>query len=290
MNQSPKGAMRPLRVVLWAALSASAAAAGPFSLVSDSERMTAVSSKVYNGYVHARLPDGSFQRETYALGNGGLDSGDRVGSDSTGVGANGGDRGANRADDTIDHTTFDEMAKTIAGPLAGQNYVPTPNAAKTSLLIMVYWGETFGSSHELMGGLKDYIDARNARMLGFDSEGAVAAQADHSSAFFGRSFRMGLVENLHADVISALEADRYYVILRAFDFQLAWKQKKIKLLWETRFSLSEREHDFEKEVPSMAQYASTYFGQDSHGLLRSPVPEGHVEIGEIKSLGATPEK
>lgn len=66
--------------------------------------------------------------------------------------------------------------------------------------------------------------------------------------------------------------------------------KKIKLLWETRFSLSERLHDFEKEVPSMARYASTFFGQDSHGLLRSPVPEGHVEIGDVKSLGPVPDK
>jgi hypothetical protein len=272
------------------AFCSSQAVAGPFSLISDSEKMTAVSSKVFNGYVRARLSDGSFQRETYALGNGGFMDGGLAGTDGAGVEANGAAIGAVTADDTIDHTTFDEMAKTIAGPLASQNYMPTPNAGATNLLIMVYWGKTYGSNGSLLGGLKDYVDEKNARLLGFDSEAAVGSLSDHSAAFFGRSFNMGLKENLHADVISALEVNRYFVILRAFDFPLAWKQKKIKLLWETRFSLSERLHDFEKEVPSMAQYASAYFGQDSHGLLRSPVPEGHVEIGNVKSLGTVPDK
>lgn len=200
--------------------------AGPFSLISDSERMTAVSSKVFNGYVRIPLPDGSFQRETYALGNGGLMDGDRAGADGAGVDANGAAFGAITVDDTIDHTTFDEMAKTIAGPLASQNYVPTPDAGATHLLIMVFWGKTYGSAGNLLGGLKDYIDAKNARLLGFDSESVVGSLSDHSAAFFGRSFNMGLKQNLHSDVMSALEVNRYFVILRAFDFQLAWKQRK----------------------------------------------------------------
>jgi hypothetical protein len=42
----------------------------------------------------------------------------------------------------------------------------------------------------------------------------------------------------------------------------------------------------------MAQYASRYFGQDTHGLLRAQVLEGHVDVGEVKSLGevAPPQK
>jgi hypothetical protein len=40
----------------------------------------------------------------------------------------------------------------------------------------------------------------------------------------------------------------------------------------------------------VAQYASQYFGQDSNGLVHKPVPFGHVEIGEVKSLGSIPEK
>jgi hypothetical protein len=80
------------------------------------------------------------------------------------------------------------------------------------------------------------------------------------------------------------------VILRAFDFQSAWKGKKLKLLWETRFSLSQRRHDFGKDLPRMAQAASQYFGQASNGLVQTPIPLGRVDIGNVRSLGTEPEK
>jgi hypothetical protein len=79
--------------------------------------------------------------------------------------------------------------------------------------------------------------------------------------------------------------------LRAYDFQAAWRRRQVRLLWETRFSLSERRHDFEQELPAMARFASLYFGQDSHGLVRiPPIPEGRVDIGDVRSLGPVPEK
>jgi hypothetical protein len=92
------------------------------------------------------------------------------------------------------------------------------------------------------------------------------------------------------DLIAEIEDNRYFVVLMAYDFQMLWKQKKNKLLWETRFSIRERGNDFGKILPAVAQYASQYFGQDSKGLVRQPLPEGHVEVGEPRSLGAVPEK
>jgi hypothetical protein len=76
----------------------------------------------------------------------------------------------------------------------------------------------------------------------------------------------------------------------AYDFQLLWKAKKHKLLWETRFSIRQRHHDFDKDLPTMAQYASQYFGQDSGGLVHKEIPLGHVDIGDVKSLGEVPSK
>ena len=38
----------------------------------------------------------------------------------------------------------------------------------------------------------------------------------------------------------------------------------------------------------MALNASPYFGQSSNGLTHKPLPEGKVEIGELKSLGVVP--
>lgn len=272
--------MRAIFLLVWAAMAVAPVAAGPFSMISDSEQMVAVSSKVFNGYVRARRPDGSFAPETFAFGNGG-----KVDVRRIGVGAVVGDSGGANHDDTLDVITFEAMSKTVAGSLAAQNYLPTSDPEATSLLIMVFWGKTMGSTSTQDGGLKDMIDLNNAALLGFNSERVFSRGfGDHANMM------SNILRELHAGVMSAIEVNRYYVILRAFDFRHAWKERKIKLLWETRYSLSERLHDFSKELPGMTRYASQYFGQDSQGLIRAPVPEGHVEIGAVKSLGSVPEK
>ena len=76
----------------------------------------------------------------------------------------------------------------------------------------------------------------------------------------------------------------------AYDFQKIWKQKKRELLWETRFSIRQRGHDFDQQLTAMAQQASKYFGKDSHGLVRENLPEGRVELGELKTLGTVAAK
>jgi hypothetical protein len=288
MKQGSQASMKKLIIALLAAgtlvafaLNGEAGAQSPvvaggggFSAIFDSEsdQITAVSSKVHNGYVRAKLPDGSFRPETYALG---------VGGSVSGGGARVAAPGAVR-DDTIDRVTFADLARPITVALAGQNYLPTHDLGKIDILIVVYWGRTGGSVKVLGGADKDMIDARNAALLGFDLEGLLGSG-------LGPDFRSMLLRNIHSDLMDAIEVDRYYVVLLAIDFQSARKQKKIKLLWETRFSLSERRHDFGEELPIMTQFASQYFGQDSRGLIRKPIPEGNVHIGEVKSLGPVPE-
>jgi hypothetical protein len=75
------------------------------------------------------------------------------------------------------------------------------------------------------------------------------------------------------------------VIIMAYDFQKMWKQKQHKLLWETRFSIQQRGVEFDRQLPAMAMNASRFFGQDSHGLIRKDLPLGHVDIGELKTMG-----
>jgi hypothetical protein len=269
-------------VLVAAVVSAGALAeGGPLSLVSGSEQLTAVSSRVYGGYARQINPDGSYRAETYAFGNGG-----EVSSVQAGPGPSG---GGSVNDPTIDDVGFTTLLRTIARPLAEQHYIPTPDADATKLLIMVYWGRSGGSYQQQDGALKDYMDGINAQLMGFDSERVFQDRVDASTVFFGRSIRASIMDNIHSDLIAAIEQDRYYIILRAFDFQAAWKHKKVRLLWETRFSLSERQHDFARELPTMAHTASKYFGQDTKGLIRARIPEGQVEIGEIKSLGNVPE-
>jgi hypothetical protein len=83
-----------------------------------------------------------------------------------------------------------------------------------------------------------------------------------------------------------LQRYRYFVVLLAYDRRTA-AGKHPRLLWEARLSISEHRNQFDKRLPAMAWNASAYFGQDSHGLVHTPIPEGRVEIGELRSLEFT---
>ena len=274
----------------------------------DIDGVTAVASKASKDYVRAKLPDGSFQPEYYAFGEGGK-------------------WGGEISDATIDRLHFTGVARVVAEPLASQGYLPARDPAKTRLLIMVYWGTTavpgptsdsvayngYGSAQadlaramsrfnpepfwiqeaaisEMTGATvllnmenhqHDATDFKNAAMLGYDAAGVIGTD-------YGLELRRTPQRVRRDELISEIEENRYFVVLMAYDFQLMWKHKKHKLLWETRFSISERRNQFDKALPVMAQYASRYFGQDSRGLMRTRVPEGRVEIGEVRSLGDVP--
>jgi hypothetical protein len=266
--------LKSIRVVPISLLSL-AALVGPrdadaLDLISPSETITAVSAKVFNDYSRSKQADGSFKPESYAFGDGGLVR-IRLGGllDATVA--------TMMRDDTVDDTTFAEVVARIKGPLADENYLPSPNPAETKLLIMVFWGLTVGGSN-FSGPDRDKVDQINAWYLGYDSE-SIFSELSYLAP------SANIMRQVHADVLSSIEPNRYWVVLRAFDFQSSWKQKKLKLLWETRFSLSQRRHDFGKNLPEMASIAAHYFGQDTHGLINKLPPEGHVEIGDIKSLG-----
>ena len=121
---------------------------------------------------------------------------------------------------------------------------------------------------------RDQVNSRNASLLGYD------AWWDSMDGLKGTP-----LEHRRQDMIDELEHDRYFVILMAYDFQAMWKQKKHNLLWETRFSVQQRGVEFDKQLMTMAKSASQYFGQDTRGLVRKDIPVGHVEIGDVQSLG-----
>ena len=276
----------------------------------DVEGVTAVASKVSGDYVRTKLPDGSFQPEYYAFGEGGKWAGEI-------------------SDITVDKLKFLDVAHTIAYPLGTQKYFPSRDPKATKLLIMVYWGTTAvpaptfntvavdqfqaaaenlakyssisPSGRNPVGGgpladaaisqwsaallmlnmqnrQNDQLDFKNAHMLGYDASDLIGTE--RANYVRGTAFGADR-DDLYADI----RENRYFVVLMAYDFQLMWRQRKHKLLWETRFSISERHNQFDEALPIMAQYASRYFGQDSRGLLRARVPEGRVDVGEPRSLG-----
>jgi hypothetical protein len=231
--------------------------------------ITAVSSRVSKDYVRTKLPDGSFQPEEYAFGDGGRYNGPF-------------------RDASIDKLSFLDIARVIAASLKAQNYVPAKDLNTEKLLIMLHWGTTItgssfsatvpgsGPSHLQSD---DAIDIMNAAMLGYDSEGLIGTEYGTYIGHFGPT------GSYRDQLMAEIEDNRYFVVLMAYDFQVFRKESRHKLLWETRFSINERHNQFDKALPVMTEYASKYFGQDSKGLLRTRVPEGQVKVGEPKSLG-----
>ncbi len=124
---------------------------------------------------------------------------------------------------------------------------------------------------------RDQRNWRNAVLLGYSQEWErVQAYTGYQLDFITRR------------VVDELEDNRYFVILLAYDFQALWKQKQKHRLWEARFSLRERGHDFSKVLASMADQASRYFGQDSNGLVRRREPVSSVTFGEPRVLESEP--
>jgi hypothetical protein len=134
----------------------------------------------------------------------------------------------------------------------------------------------------MLNDQRDLIDFRNATMLGYDASQLVGTEQGHYAR--GTAFDVD-----RSDIVGEIEENRYFVVLMAYDFQLLWKQKQHKLLWETRFSISERRNQFDKALPVMVKYASQYFGQPTDGLVRTRVLDGRVDIGELRSLGEVEE-
>src|SRR5271166_5802365 len=265
--------------------------------------VTAVFSKVSNDYARAKLPDGTFKPEFYSFGEGGRWAGDinditidrlnfidvarviaaplaaqkfvpstearetrlliMVYWGTTAVPGPASDSVAisqfQLAQDNLNkymvNSAIDPRVKIVSGGKAADAAMDQMSAA-TSMLNME-------------NNIRDRTDYANARMLGYDSPGLIGTE----KGGYVRGTAFGVDRD---DLYAEIRENRYFVVLMAYDFQLMWKQKKHKLLWETRFSINQRRNQFDKALPVMAQYASQYFGTDSHGLLRTRVPEGRI--------------
>jgi hypothetical protein len=277
-----------------------------------SDGITAVASKTSKDYIRAKLPDGSFQPEFYSFGKGGNWGGeikdptiDKLSFlDVSHVIA------VPLAGQKYFPARDPKKTRLLIMVYWGTTAVPGPSSDSIALsqfqaaqanLNQFLISSSVDVRQKYIGGgaqadaaiaqwseaaqmlnvenhVRDRSDFANALLLGYDSPGFIGTE-------YGNYVRGTPLSVERDDLYNEIEENRYFVVLMAYDFQLMWKQKKHKLLWETRFSIRERDHQFDRDLPAMAQYASQYFGQDSHGLVRKEVPLGHVDIGEMKSLG-----
>jgi hypothetical protein len=236
-------------------------------LVAQGDGALTVFSKSSNGYSRPRLPDGSYEFETFTLLKGGLLSSDV-------------------ADPTIDKVSFDEIGRTVAEALARQKYVPSRDHDKIKLLIVVYWGTTKGVSSSKTPLPSIAQDVQEAPDLLSGDLQRLGAQSDIHNIVEAANM-LGYTSK--KDIAEDLDKARYFIVLLAYDFQAKLKNQKSILLWETRFSVPERGNAFDEQLPSIVRNASLYFGQDTRSLVRPAIREGQVILGETRSLGAMPE-
>jgi hypothetical protein len=94
------------------------------------------------------------------------------------------------------------------------------------------------------------------------------------------------VGNLQQDLISDVEEERYYIVVRAYDFKALQKDGKQVVRWTTRISIGAQGHGFDERFAQMVAAAGNTFGQQQ-GLRRRFYGDPRVDLGEIKYLGET---
>lgn len=272
--------------------------------------VTAVYSKVVNGYKREIGPDGSPKPEYYAIANGKYMQGEF-------------------RDASIDDVKFPTIAGTIAKYLEKQNYHLANDMGSADLLLMITWGTTiphndgpYRNNMNQFFAAKNLVDSTAAAaanipmsLEGIQSPAAAVAQAARGAfeqelmtmAMF-QDMRMrsneqnarllGYVEEINYrnnpsrfggagssfdDLINDIENERYFVVIAAYDFQVALKEGKSKPLWVTRVSVQKDGNRFDKALATMVSRASDYFGEESQRLVRR-YHQGEVKFGELKVI------
>ncbi len=249
------------------------------------EEEIAVHSKIFNDYARTPSVLGGYQAETFAFANGGALLG-------------------HMRDRSVDDATFDQVVRHISPALTRQNYIAAANPEDTDLLIYVTWGATDGLTMNrtaTYGAMRDYLNTAtdggwygDASVLEHGNRQRDASNLAHAALLGYREAMLdhknlrawGVNGTVYDDLAADVEEPRYFVILTAFDFRAAWKDKKLIPLWSTRYNIATLGNHFTAALPSMSQFASRFFGRDSGGLVRRLSPVGKVNMKDVQILGA----
>ncbi|HWA27405.1 MAG TPA: hypothetical protein VG734_17250 [Lacunisphaera sp.] len=138
---------------------------------------------------------------------------------------------------------------------------------------------------QLLESGQNKTNDNNARLLGYIDE---LSERNDASRFAGAGAG-------YDDLVSDIQAERYYITITAYDFKKLRETKKQVPLWSTRVSVEARNTRFDESLAVMVAAAGQHFGQDSGRLVRES-QEGKVRLGDVKYLGvkddapATPAK
>jgi len=200
-------------------------------------------------------------------------------------------------DNSLRKVEFIDIALGLAPHLAKQDYWPAQSEESCDLLLVVSWGTT------TVNDLKDiYLDLYNNSyyndflITSYFYDQRYSYEAINSSKLIGfypylKWDRYEFMPHLnHEDYTlrEALDTERYFMIVTAFDFQSLLKDKRWNRVWSTRFSMRSPGTNFYKAHLALSKAAGAYFGKDLEKLGKEranfdPVI-ADVKMGEIEVL------
>ncbi|MDA0348416.1 MAG: hypothetical protein O3C43_12080 [Verrucomicrobia bacterium] len=200
-------------------------------------------------------------------------------------------------DKSLKKVEFIEIAQGLAPHLAKQDYWPAQSKETCDLLLIVSWGITE------VDAFKDiYLDYLNDGY--FDN--FISTSFFHDQRYSYETVQaaklIGFYPHLNWDrydiiphfrhqdyeLREALDTERYFMIVTAFDFQALVSDKQWRRVWSTRFSMRSPGTNFYKAHLALSKAGGNYFGKnlDKLGKERADFDPiiADVEIGEIEVL------
>jgi uncharacterized protein affecting Mg2+/Co2+ transport len=278
---------------------------------STKAEIVSVNAYVANGYSRTKQSDGQYKPETYAFGEGGRISGNARDKSIENLSFR--DIARTIAFPLADRQYIPSKSSrdtdllimvywgTTGGASAGTNTNVSQNwkVAQKSLNLASVTRMAHVNGQGVTGlppSLKVHYESEaQSALIEMDQYNQSQDRATESTArLIGYSDELNSTEGLkqaaglgpyRSELLSDIEDDRYFVILVACDFREAWKDKQMRPLWWARYNVRVRGNEFDKALLDMTRFASRYFGQNTHGLVRNRVPIGRVEVGEPTVVG-----
>jgi hypothetical protein len=167
------------------------------------------------------------------------------------------------------------MIDLVVRVLAKQGYRGAqPKVHDPSVYIVVQWGYISPGSEDLLW------------FLGYNPADDIAAPVFPGKLgpeIFRRNMRSRLVEEILDNASSPI----YGIIVSAFDYSTI-KTPQPKILWQTRIGLPANGKSMAEALPVMLVAAGPSIGRESKRPALADadaVRQGHVELGELKTLG-----
>lgn len=196
-------------------------------------------------------------------------------------------------DDSLDNTTFRDVVGAMVEALKINNYyLAPPDPEQIDLLIVVHYGATMVFRDEILIP-SGYVDPDT----GIEEEIWIEQVSDQSIreniAILGahKLTELPSFTTEYRDLMNAVEEERYFFVVVAYDWQGVMKKEKI-VRWVTRFSTPQRRVSFDEAMKSMTRVAADYFGFSSDASFKRTEygPQTEVIIGEMEVLGPAEEE